>query len=152
MIIQKFWGSIFIMLFLLNCGGTKSSSRDSWEAFYFGHSTTVESLRQIHKMTLLKFNHDLKVVENFLETEWRYIPPAEQEELQGIKAIRYKLIVDFRQRKRRNLFTAHLKLYYDARYETGEWEKTNPRQETVEMIKTMQNEVKHYLKRYISQW
>lgn len=148
---QKF--SVFLLILLmflsLHCAGSRSSSSKAPTRFDFGRSTNVESLRAIISSTLRKYNHDLKVLGNFIETEWRYLPPNEEQELTGIKETRYKLTVNFR--NRRNISYADVILQYEGRYEKGEWTNLNPNQDIVEFIENMQDEVKQQLQRYISQ-
>lgn len=142
---------LFILLMFLSnyCAGSKSSSSRAQTRFDFGRSTNVESLRAVIGNTLRKYNHDLKILGNFIETEWRHLPPNEEQELQGIKEIRYKLTANFR--SRRNISYADVILQYEGRYEKGEWLDLNPNQDITEFIQNMQDEVKQQLQRYISQ-
>lgn len=143
--------SFFLLLLTLHCGGTKSKHGNvSTQAIFdFGRSTTASSLRQAVASVMRKFNHDLKIQETSIETEWRHLIPTESEEGLGIKEVRYKLFVNIKRRRR--LSSADLRLHYEARYEKGDWEKTNPSMEMLGFIKTMQDEVKQRLQIYLPQ-
>lgn len=144
---------ITLLLITVSCGGTKSSRSESSKAqtrFDFGRSTRVEFLRSVISSTLRKYNYDLQHLENLIETEWVLLPPNESEQMQGIKAIRYKLVVLLR--ARRKLSTASLRLNYEARYGSNSWVDGNPSPEVVDAIAIMRDEVRQELNRDIPQW
>lgn len=134
---------------MLACAGTKTAKKSNPQ-FDFGKSTTSASLKQAVFNVLHKYNHDVQLLENLIETEWRVITPTKEQELEGMRSVRYRLSINIR--NRRSISYATLRVFSEAKFEEDRWEPISPGKDLIEFIQNMQEEVKRDLSRYIPQY